>query len=59
MEYVVHYEVAGAILSFIIGAHFFGNMRLKNAQNAVFGILIVFIFMSSFFDVVSAELIVR
>ena len=59
MVYVIHYEVVGAILTFVIGAHFFGHMRLKNAQNTVFGILIVFVFMSCFFDVISAELIAR
>ena len=58
VDYVVHYEVAGAILSFVIGAHYFGHMRLKNAQNAIFGLLIIFIFMACLFDVISAKLIV-
>ena len=54
MLYNISYEIAGVILTTVVGVHFFREERLRNVQNALFGVFIIFILMACLLDVAGA-----
>jgi EAL domain-containing protein (putative c-di-GMP-specific phosphodiesterase class I)/GGDEF domain-containing protein len=54
MLYNISYETAGLIFTIVVAVHFFREDRLRNLQNALFGVFIVFIMLACFLNVVGA-----